>query len=179
MGTGLQALGWGLRALLLTSLRIPAAWGVAAVYRWYVRNLVFSDGTVAEFTGRGGQVWGCFVLLSVLNGGLSLIPGIGPLSFLFIAVFFNLIIYRWFFRNIGPSTGEHLDFTGRYWPLLGYLLLFAVSIYTLVGWAWVAAGMTTWICRNIYLSPGGSREAFTGTGGQFLWRDLVVSSVAC
>jgi len=41
-GTGFQALGWGLLAVLLSFLIIPAAWGAAALYRWFVRNLSFS-----------------------------------------------------------------------------------------------------------------------------------------
>jgi hypothetical protein len=52
-GTGFQALGWGLLCVVLSLFVIPAAWGLAALYRWLVRNLSFSDGTQASFEGRG------------------------------------------------------------------------------------------------------------------------------
>ena len=70
-GTGFQALGWGLLAVLLSLFVIPAAWGAVALYRWFVRNLSFSDGTKASFEGRGGQVWGN-ILSSSCYWGLSL-----------------------------------------------------------------------------------------------------------
>lgn len=66
-GTGFQALGWGLLAVLLSLLVIPAAWGAVALYRWFVRNLSFSDGTQASFEGRGEQVWGYFAIAALLG----------------------------------------------------------------------------------------------------------------
>lgn len=59
-GTGFQAIGWSLLYVLLALFVIPAAWGAVALYRWFVRNLSFSDGTRASFAGRGGRGVGLF-----------------------------------------------------------------------------------------------------------------------
>ena len=66
-GTGFQALGWSLLAVVMSLFVIPAAWGAVALYRWFVRNLSFSDGTQASFEGRGGQVWSYFVIVMLLG----------------------------------------------------------------------------------------------------------------
>jgi hypothetical protein len=47
----------------------------------------------------------------------------------------------------------------------------ALSIFTIIGWAWVYAAQTRWYCRNI---QGTRREVtFNGTGLEFLWRFIV------
>ena len=172
VGTGLQALGWGLWAVLLTILIIPAGWGAAALARWHVRNLAFSDGTKAHFAGTGSQIWGWYILLMVLNLALNFIPFVGPIIYIFAAIGIYLVIARWFYRNLIPSSGETLTFTGRYWPYLGYTLLFAISIYSVIGWAWVATALMRWVCRNI--SIPGHEVVFVGRGWDALWRGFVV-----
>ena len=57
---------------------------------------------------------------------------------------------------------------GGYWPFLGYSLLFAISIYSIIGWAWVATAFIRWICRNI--SIPGQELVFVGKGWDALWR---------
>ena len=110
-GTGFQALGWGLLAVLLSLLIIPAAWGAVALYRWFVRNLSFSDGTNASFEGRDGQVWGYFVIGMLLgfvpqlsraveDPAASLFISIGlPILLLPISAAIWLRIVRWFFSS--------------------------------------------------------------------------------
>ncbi len=166
VGTGLQALGWGLWATLLGILIIPYAWGVAVWARWVVRNLSFGDGTRAHFSGTGGQIW-WLGLLIILILALSIIPVVGIIASL-CAYWIYLLIIRWFFRNIVLSTGEALTFVGGYWPFLGYSLLFAISIYSIIGWAWVATAFIRWICRNI--SIPGQELVFVGKGWDALWR---------
>ncbi len=170
VGTGLQALGWGLWATLLGILIIPYAWGVAVMARWYVRNLSFSDGTRAHFSGTGGQIWWVFLLV-ILNVALNFIPVIGFLIAIFVSTWIYLLINRWFFRNLIPSSGETLNFVGRYWPYLGYSLLLGISFYSIVGWAWVATAFMRWICRNI--SIPGQEVVFVGKGWDALWRGFV------
>ena len=170
VGTGLQALGWGLWAMLLAILIIPYAWGIAALARWYVRNLSFSDGTRAHFSGTGGQIW-WVILLIILILMLNFIPVVGFIIALFGSYWINLLIYRWFFRNIVLSTGEALTFVGGYWPFLGYNLLLAISILSIIGWAWVATAFMRWVCRNI--SIPGQELVFVGKGWDALWRGIV------
>ena len=56
------------------------------------------------------------------------------------------------------------------------MILAALSILTIIGWAWVYVAQMRWFCRNI---QGTRREVvFIGTGLEFLWRALV-AGLAC
>jgi len=58
---------------------------------------------------------------------------------------------------------------------IGWTLLALVSILTIIGWAWVYAAQTRWVCRNIL---GTRRQVvFNGTGLQILWR-MIVATIA-
>ena len=111
-GTGLQALGWGLVSTLSMLLIIPAAWGAAAFYRWFVGSLSFSDETYASFEGRGSEVWGYFAIAALLgfSGQVSRLvedPGVAllvvfglPMLLLPISAAIWLQIVRWFFSKV-------------------------------------------------------------------------------
>lgn len=181
-GTGFQALGWGLLAVLLSLVVIPAAWGAVALSRWFVRNLSFSDGTKASFEGRGGQVWDYFVIGPLLQLGyvlqlsravedpaVSLLVSIGlPILLLPINAAIWLRIMRWFFSSIRLSCGTNLNFKGNYGPYLGWMLLVSLSAYTIIGWAWASVAMLRWVCRNI--EAGQNQLEFVGSGWGLLWR---------
>jgi len=66
-GTGFPAIGWSLLYVLLSLLVIPAAWGAVLFFRWFVRNISFSDGAKATFEGKAGQVWGYFAINILLG----------------------------------------------------------------------------------------------------------------
>ena len=134
---------------------------------WFVRNLSFSDWTKAHFSGTGGQIWWVFLLI-ILTLALNFIPVVGAFISLFGSSWMNLLIYRWFFGNFNPSSGETLIFMGGYWPFLGYSLLLSLSIYSIIGWAWVATAFMRWFCRNI--SIPGQEVVFVGKGWDALWR---------
>jgi hypothetical protein len=192
-GTGLQALGWGLLAALLTLLIIPTAWGVAALYRWFVRNLSFSDGAAASFEGRGGQVWYYFVisfLVAMIPSVLmKFVPtlsraAVDPTASFFMSLGLTILILpitaaiglkilRWTFSSIRLSSGTNLIFEGRYGAYLGWTLLVTLSVYTIIGWAWALVAMTRWICRN--LNAGQNRLEFLGNGWGLLWRCVLAS----
>lgn len=179
-GTGLQALGWGLVAIVLSLLIIPAAWGAVALHRWFIKNLSFTDGTKASFEGRGGEVWGYFIIVMLLSlipqvsrtiedPGASLFVSIGlPILLLPISAAIGLQIIRWFFSSIKLSCGENLSFKGSYGPYLGWSLLVIVSVYTIIGWAWASVAMLRWYCRNI--EGGQNQIVFLGSGWGLLWR---------
>jgi hypothetical protein len=184
-GTGFQALGWGLLAVVASMLIIPAAWGAAALYRWGVRSLSFSDGTRASFEGRGGQVWGYFVLAALVGlvpqvsqaiedqNTATLVSILLPFLLLPISAAISLQIVRWFFANIKWSSGVDLKFTGGYGPYLGWLLLVSLSVFTIIGWAWAMVAMVRWMCRKI--DAGENRVAFFGSGWGLLWRGVLAS----
>jgi hypothetical protein len=81
---------------------------------------------------------------------------------------------RYLVANIA-SNGQPLglSFSGSVWAYLGWSLLMVISVFTIIGWAWVAAAQIRWVCRNIQ----GTRRAvvFKGTGLQLLWRAIVVA----
>lgn len=184
-GTGLQALGWGLVAIVLSLLIIPAAWGAVALYRWFVRNLSFSDGTQASFIGRAGEVWGYFVIVMILgfvpqlsraieDPTVSLFISIGlPILLLPISAAIWLKIIHWSFSSIRLSCGTSLSFKGNYGPFLGWMLLVTLSVYTIIGWAWASVAMLRWVCRNI--EGGDNQLVFTGNGWGFLWRGFIAA----
>ena len=175
-GTGSEALGWGLIYLVLAMLIIPTGWGVAFLAQWFVHNLAFSDGTRAQFEGRGGQIWGYFILIFAISVVLNFVPVIGLVISQLIGVRINLAIIRWFFQNLQLEPGGFLEFTGSYWPLVGWNLLLVVSFLSIIGWAWVLAALTRWYCRNIYLE--GVQVTFLGNGWGFLWRGTVAVLVS-
>jgi Tol biopolymer transport system component len=182
-GTGFQALGWSLYSNLLSIPIIPAAWGAAALYRWLIRNLTFDDDTKASFEGQGGQVWGYFAL-SALLGYVPLLfrtaedtTTISFISFGFsilmlpISAALGIRIMRWLFANIKFSDGTNLNFIGSYAPYLGWLLLNSLSVFTIIGWAWVSTAFLRWLCRNI--EAGQNKIEFFGSGWGLLWRSFV------
>jgi hypothetical protein len=184
LGRGLQALGWGLLAIVAVVLVIPAAWGAVALYRWFVRNLVFSDGTKASFEGRGGEIWLYFVIAAVLSflpQFSQVFPEDQQLTVLVIFILLSipinvaigLKIFRWFISKIRLSCGTPLSFDGSYGGFLGWTVVLYLSFLTIIGWAWVGVAMLRWICRNI---KGGEHElVFVGSGWGFLWRYVLMA----
>ena len=79
---------------------------------------------------------------------------------------------RWFARESRlERAAARISFTGSFWAYLGWILLSAISVITIIGWAWVYVARMRWICRNI---DGTQRESSsTATGLEFLWRSLV------
>ncbi len=184
-GTGFQALGWGLLAGVLSLFVIPAAWGAVPLYRWFVRNLSFSDGTQASFEGRGEQVWGYFAIAMLLgfvpqlsraveDPAAASLASIGlSILVLPISAVIWLKIVRWFFSSIRLSCGTNLNFKGNYGPYLGWMLLVTLSVYSIIGWAWASVAMLRWVCRNI--EGEDNQLVFIGNGWGFLWRGFLAA----
>ena len=179
-GTGLQLLGWGLLATLLSMLIIPAAWGAVMIYRWFAEHLVFPGGVRASFEGRGREMWGYFIALSLLG----LVPQLSELidneahsGLAYFALVLLMLpitsaillkITRWFFERLRLSDGTMFRFRGDYLPFFGWMLLIILSFLTIIGWAWAEVGMIRWICRKIDAGP--KTVSFVGSGWGLLWR---------
>ena len=171
-GTVSQAYVWIPWWILLSLLVIPAGWGVASLSRWYLRNLWFSDGTEAWFEGSGGQIWWYFVVQGVFGAIGSFVPFLG-LASLFVDAWVDFVVLHWFSANSRLSNGTRPSFTGRYWPYFGFYLLLVLSVFTIIGWAWVLSAMARWICRN--LTIGSRQVVFVGSGWGFLWRGIAAT----
>jgi hypothetical protein len=82
------------------------------------------------------------------------------------------LFLKWFIANLA-SNGQPLglSFSGSVWAYLGWTILAIVSVFTIIGWAWVYTAATRWFCSNI---QGTRREViFNGAGLELLWRGVV------
>jgi hypothetical protein len=188
-GKAVQVLGWLLLMLVAAILIVPAAWALAAVCRWFVRKLRFSDGRTANFTGRGGEIVGWWVL-GALAGGIrnrlfgfhivnidlvridfptnSVEDALLGLVQLLLGTLATWMIIRWFVSHVEFDSGERFRFEGGY----GLFLAWEVFVGLLaIGWAWGLAGMYRWMAESTR-SPK-SMLRFYGKGHQILWRTLV------
>jgi hypothetical protein len=144
------------------ALIVTAPWAAASYYRWIVPRIRVPGRPDLAFEGKAGDIWWVFVLMAL--------PGLGGIF----ALFLTVKVIRWILSNLS-SEGRRLGltFTGGVWGYIGWLLLFIVSIYTIIGWAWVVAAATRWFCRHVQGTT--RRVSFTGTGWQVLWRTWVFS----
>jgi hypothetical protein len=186
-GRPLEFAGWFALTLIGTALVIPLAWVSAAVGRWLCRRTTFSDGTTAVFRGTGGDVvvWHVFYVLVMVGQSAALYAvageGIAAILTVFLVSYVVLIaiihtLIKWFVFNAQLSSGPQLSFIGSYLGLFGWYVALAASIYTVVGWAWVAVAMYRWLARHV--QGRGVAFDFSGQGHQMLWRGLVAGIAA-
>jgi len=157
-GEPVEALGWMLLSIVSAIVIVPLAWTLAAFGRWFCRHLHFSDGTAVAFTGEALEVLGWMALtalLSLPNGLLSVMHSPVPvlvvfeIGMVFVAVQVQLSILRWIVRHLELSKGPELHFSGSYSGYLGYHVLIAVSVLTIIGWAWALASYYGWVADHI------------------------------
>jgi len=180
-GTPLQWLRWMLLAIGGALLVVPLAWVTAAIARWACRNTTFSDGTTVEFRGTGDEVvvWHVFYIF-VLVGHFFLVhavdekSGVAHVAIMiaanFVMLYILLMLIKWFVYNVKIAPGPAMSFAGGFLGLLGWSLLVALSVITIVGWAWALAGLYRWMAENV--KGRGVRFEFHGKGHEILWRVL-------
>src|SRR5579883_66059 len=146
------------------ALIVTAPWAAASFYRWLAARIRVPGRPDLAFEGKAGDIWWVFILMAL--------PGIGGVF----ALFLTVKTIRWLISNLS-SEGRRLGltFTGGVWGYVGWVVLFMLSIATIIGWAWVISAAMRWFCRNI---QGATRTiVFVGSGGQILWRTIVFSLV--
>jgi hypothetical protein len=177
LDVGVWALFWRGLVLGLSELAvIPLPWVAPIFIRWFVERMQLPGGQRIGFVGKAEDIWSVFILYALCAVvGIAYSP-VQAVS-LFLQPFLLLLIVRWFFANLTwEAQGQQLRFTGGYWPLLGWSLLLAISIISIIGWAWVATAWGRWMCRKV---EGSSRElVFTASGLGYLWRALVFGLTA-
>jgi hypothetical protein len=157
-------------------LVIPAPWVIVWYVNWIVSCVHVPGRPNLSFIGQPLTIAPWFfgaIILDIAAYWLSSdqSQALSNLVSLVWLVLYWLFI-RWFVANLA-SNGQPLglSFSGSFWAYFGWNLLAALSIITIIGWAWVYTAMVRWLCRNI---QGTRREVvFKGTGLQYLWRVIV------
>ena len=174
-GNALPLFGRYIFAFLGCVLVVPAPWMAAWFWRWFVDNTEPEDGTQISFEGQGPQIWLPLMLLALVGawGGVAPWPQslamISPALLLPLSVFLYLLVTRWLVTSLRLNGGR-VSFVGSYWPYLGYYLLYFVSFFTVIGWAWVLAAWLRWQSSMV---AGDVVVSFAGKGHEILWRGLV------
>jgi GYF domain 2 len=161
---------------------IPAPWVIVWYVKWFTSCVQVPGRPNLSFEGRAMTIVPWFFGAIVIDIVLAAIAyetesrGISNLGSLIQIVLYWLFL-KWLIANLA-SNGRllGLSFSGSFWAYLGWSVLTAISVITIIGWAWVLAAQMRWICRNI---QGTQRQVvFKGTGLQYLWR-VIVTIIAC
>src|SRR5262245_23494592 len=173
---GVWGLFWRMLVASLGSmLIIPAPWTTTMFYRYIVETTWLPSGRRFTFAGKGGDIWYVFIGIP-LSFLLILIPFVGIFAVLFAIAYLNYLLLRWFCDKVGTEDGTlKVEFNGGFWGFFGWLVLFMLSLLTIIGWAWVMKFFLQWICRNV---SGTINFDFVGTGWGILWRYFVVGLVS-
>jgi hypothetical protein len=154
---------------------IPAPWALVWYLDWLVPCVHVPGRPNLSFTGGAMTIvpWFFGAIVLVIAVALTGIDWLNDLMFLVQIVLYWLFL-RWSVANLA-SNGQPLglSFSGSFWAYLGWTILTALSIVTIIGWAWVYTAWIRWFCRNLH---GTRREVvFIGTGLEFLWRAIVTA----
>lgn len=176
---GILDFTWRTLVMLIGScFIIPAPWLIVWYTKWLVLCVRVPGRPSLSFEGGAMTIvpwfFGTIVLFAV--AGLTGIQLLNLLAFLaYIAIYW--LFTKWFVANLA-SNGQPLglSFSGTPWAYLGWMVLFFVSVITIIGWAWVYVAWIRWFCRNV---QGTRREVvFVGSGLEFLWRSFVIAIVS-
>jgi heme/copper-type cytochrome/quinol oxidase subunit 2 len=173
---GIWEFTWRSLVLLLGLIFIiPTPWVVCWYVNWFVSRVQVPGRPNLSFTGKPLVIaaWYFGTIIVAIALSLTDISGLSNLGGLLQIVLYWLFL-RYLVANIA-SNGEPLglSFSGSFWAYLGWSILLVLSVFTIIGWAWVYAAQMRWVCRNI---QGTRREVvFKGTGLEYLWRLIVVA----
>jgi hypothetical protein len=175
---GIWDFTWRSLVLLIgAAFVIPVPWLVLMYTRWIVSCVRIPQRPNLAFTGRVIDLMWFYALVilfiaAVWTQSQALHFALNVVEF----VIYWLLI-KWFMANLS-SDGQPLGlrFSGSFWGFLGWSLLAALAIITIIGWAWVYVAQIRWMCRHI---EGTRRDVvFNATGLEFLWRSIV-TAFAC
>jgi hypothetical protein len=153
---------------------IPAPWALVWYVKWFVPCVHVPGRPNLSFVGGAMTIVPWYFGALVLFIGVALYTDMQWLNNLmfFVQIALYWLFIKWLVANLA-SSGQPLGlgFSGSFWAYLGWSVLAVISVFTIIGWAWVYVASLRWVCRNI---QGARREVvFIGTGLEFLWRALV------
>lgn len=173
---GILDFTWRTLVMLIGScFIIPIPWLFVWYTQWIVSCVKVPGRPNLSFTGNAMAIVPWFFGFIVL----AIVAGYTGIQILSTALYIvQIVLYwmllKWMVANIA-SNGQPLglSFTGSVLGYIGWNLLFAISIITIIGWAWVAAAQLRWTYRNI---QGTRREIiFRGSGLGIFWRGIVAA----
>ena len=154
---------------------IPVPWVFVWYTKWIVSCVKVPGRPNLSFTGNAMTLVPWYFGFVVLAIAIALFGSASLNNVIFIVqVVLYWLLIKWMVANLASNEQPlGLSFTGSVWAYIGWNLLFAISIITIVGWAWVAAAQIRWMCRNI---QGTRRDIiFRGSGLGILWRGIVAA----
>jgi hypothetical protein len=173
---GIVDFAWRTLVFLIGScFVIPVPWLFVWYMNWIVPCVKVPGRPNLSFTGSAMTLVPWFfgfivVAIVIAFTGIQILN-----TALYIAqIVLYWMLLKWMIANIA-SNGQPvgLTFTGSILGYVGWNILFAISIITIIGWAWVAAAQLRWMYRNI---EGTRREIiFKGNGLGILWRGIVAA----
>ena len=173
---GILDFTWRTLVMLIGScFVIPVPWLFVWYTKWIVSCVRVPGRPNLSFTGSAMAIvpWFFgFIVLAIVVG----YTGIQVLStaLYIVQIVLYWMLLKWMVANVASNEQPlGLSFTGSVLGYFGWNLLFAISLITIVGWAWVAAAQLRWMYRNI---QGTRREIiFRGSGLGILWRGIVAA----
>ena len=156
---------------------IPLPWALIMYIRWIVSCVRVPQRPNLAFSGRAVDLMWYYAAVALFIAASWTQSHLLNLALTVVEFLLYWLLVKWFFANLsqnGQSIG--LRFSGLFWGFLGWSVLAALSVITIIGWAWVYVAQIRWMCRHI---EGTRREVvFHGTGLEFLWRGFV-TAIAC
>jgi hypothetical protein len=153
---------------------IPGPWVIVMYCRWIVSRLRVPQRPNLAFTGRlvDAMWFYAFIILFVVaavtkSQALNLVANAVQLVMYWVLI-------KWVVTNLS-SNGQPLGlrFSGSAWAYIGWSFLTFLSIFTIIGWAWVGVAQLRWMCRHV---EGTQRAVvFDGPGLELLWRAVVTA----
>jgi hypothetical protein len=166
-------LGWWILLVIGNLLVIPAPWTATSYYRWLFPRVHVPQRPNITFTGQVGDIWYVFVAMGLL-GYAGYLDNIYQIVVMPLQAALSWMMMRWVVANLS-SNGQPIPmtFNGSVWGFIGWQILMFLAVFTIIGWAWVAAAQLRWMCSNIQ----GTRRAivFNGSGLGILWRGVVAA----
>ena len=158
---------------------IPAPWIACWFSGWIVSQVRVGGRSTLSFRGTPASVAVLAIALAILNGQAIVLSGVSgtddDLAWLgwvatLVSIPLGWAYMRWLINHT-QLEGRSLRFDGSVWAFIGWYLFIYISIFTIIGGAWVAAAFYRWIARHV--QDTGGQVRFMGKGHQVLWRAIV------
>lgn len=176
----------GLKMMLwyVSLVGIPVGW--IYTLRWVVENTKLPGGPALTFNGTAQDAYGYFVIMIAMGivnrqdpSSWEMFSDTDPallgMALLIVWVFLLIVqgfvywhLYRWVCAGVVSTSGTRLEFVGRAWPYVGWTVLQILSIFTIIGWAWVQTAFLRWQFKRTRTPT--LHLGFRGSGLGFLWR---------